>query len=34
VILSRDGTETDVPLGPKAVLAATLWDVVAARLGQ
>jgi phosphopantothenoylcysteine decarboxylase/phosphopantothenate--cysteine ligase len=34
VILSHDGTETDVPLGPKAVLAATLWDVVAARLGQ
>jgi phosphopantothenoylcysteine decarboxylase/phosphopantothenate--cysteine ligase len=34
VILSSDGTETDVPLGPKAVLAATLWDVVASRLGQ
>jgi phosphopantothenoylcysteine decarboxylase / phosphopantothenate---cysteine ligase len=34
VILDRDGTETEVPLGPKAVLAATVWDVVAARLGH
>jgi phosphopantothenoylcysteine decarboxylase / phosphopantothenate---cysteine ligase len=34
VVLSRDGTETDVPLGPKAVLAATVWDVVARRLGE
>ncbi|HEX2307658.1 MAG TPA: bifunctional phosphopantothenoylcysteine decarboxylase/phosphopantothenate--cysteine ligase CoaBC [Jatrophihabitantaceae bacterium] len=34
VILSSDGTETDVPLGPKVVLAVTLWDVVASRLGQ
>jgi phosphopantothenoylcysteine decarboxylase / phosphopantothenate---cysteine ligase len=34
VILGSDGTETDVPLGPKAVLAATVWDVVAPRLGQ
>jgi phosphopantothenoylcysteine decarboxylase/phosphopantothenate--cysteine ligase len=34
VILGSDGTETDVPLGPKAVLAATVWDVVAARLGR
>jgi phosphopantothenoylcysteine decarboxylase/phosphopantothenate--cysteine ligase len=34
VILGRDGTETEVPLGPKAVLAATVWDVVAARLGH
>jgi phosphopantothenoylcysteine decarboxylase / phosphopantothenate---cysteine ligase len=34
VILGRDGTETAVPLGPKAVLAATVWDVAVARLGQ
>ena len=34
VILSRDGAETEVPLGPKAVLAATVWDVVATRFGQ
>ena len=34
VILGADGTETDVPLGPKAVLAATVWDVVASRLEQ
>jgi phosphopantothenoylcysteine decarboxylase/phosphopantothenate--cysteine ligase len=34
VILGSDGTETEVPLGPKAVLAATVWDVVAPRLGQ
>ena len=34
VILGSDGTETEVPLGPKAVLAATVWDVVAPRLGE
>jgi len=32
VILADDGTETEVPLGPKAVLAAAVWDAVAARL--
>ena len=26
VILGRDGTEVDVPSGPKAVLAAAVWD--------
>jgi phosphopantothenoylcysteine decarboxylase/phosphopantothenate--cysteine ligase len=33
VILGADGSETEVPLGPKAVLAAALCDAVAARLG-
>ncbi len=28
VILGADGTETAVPLGPKSVLAAALWDSV------
>jgi hypothetical protein len=32
VILSADGTETVVEFGPKSVLAAALWDAVAARL--
>jgi phosphopantothenoylcysteine decarboxylase / phosphopantothenate---cysteine ligase len=32
VILGADGSETAVELGPKAVLAAALWDAVAARL--
>jgi phosphopantothenoylcysteine decarboxylase/phosphopantothenate--cysteine ligase len=32
VILGRDGTETEVPLGPKAVLAAAVCDAVAARI--
>jgi phosphopantothenoylcysteine decarboxylase / phosphopantothenate---cysteine ligase len=32
VILGTDGTETEVPLGPKAVLAAAVCDAVAARL--
>ena len=31
VILGTDGTEHLVPLGPKAVLASVVWDVVAAR---
>jgi phosphopantothenoylcysteine decarboxylase / phosphopantothenate---cysteine ligase len=31
VILGADGTETVVVLGPKAVLAAALWDAVASR---
>jgi phosphopantothenoylcysteine decarboxylase/phosphopantothenate--cysteine ligase len=30
VILAADGTETDIPLGPKAVLAAALCDAIAA----
>jgi hypothetical protein len=33
VILGTDGTERLVPLGPKAVLAAAVWDEVAARIG-
>jgi phosphopantothenoylcysteine decarboxylase/phosphopantothenate--cysteine ligase len=32
VILGADGSETVVDHGPKAVLAAALWDAVAARL--
>ena len=32
VILGADGTETLVERGPKAVLAAAVWDAVAARL--
>jgi len=32
VILGDDGSEVDVPLGPKAVLAAAVWDAVVARL--
>jgi phosphopantothenoylcysteine decarboxylase / phosphopantothenate---cysteine ligase len=32
VILGADGSETSVELGPKAVLAAALWDAVSARL--
>jgi phosphopantothenoylcysteine decarboxylase / phosphopantothenate---cysteine ligase len=32
VILGSDGSERDVPLGPKAVLAAAVWDAIAARL--
>ena len=31
VILGADGSETTVPLGPKALLAAAVWDAVAAR---
>jgi phosphopantothenoylcysteine decarboxylase/phosphopantothenate--cysteine ligase len=34
VILGRDGTEVPVPLGPKAVLAAAVWDSVASRLSS
>ena len=33
VVLTADGSEVEVPRGPKANLAATLWDLVAARLG-
>ncbi|HJQ44638.1 MAG TPA: bifunctional phosphopantothenoylcysteine decarboxylase/phosphopantothenate--cysteine ligase CoaBC [Jatrophihabitantaceae bacterium] len=32
VILGTDGAETPVPLGPKALLAAAVWDEVARRL--
>jgi phosphopantothenoylcysteine decarboxylase/phosphopantothenate--cysteine ligase len=32
VILGADGSETEVPLGPKAVLAAAVCDAIAARL--
>jgi phosphopantothenoylcysteine decarboxylase / phosphopantothenate---cysteine ligase len=32
VVLAADGTEVEVPPGPKAALAATVWDLVAARL--
>ncbi|MBF9068717.1 bifunctional phosphopantothenoylcysteine decarboxylase/phosphopantothenate--cysteine ligase CoaBC [Streptacidiphilus fuscans] len=31
VVLGADGSETPVPYGPKAALADTLWDLVAAR---
>ncbi|MFC1407690.1 bifunctional phosphopantothenoylcysteine decarboxylase/phosphopantothenate--cysteine ligase CoaBC [Streptacidiphilus sp. N1-12] len=32
VILAADGSETEVPFGPKAALADTVWDLVATRL--
>jgi phosphopantothenoylcysteine decarboxylase/phosphopantothenate--cysteine ligase len=32
VLLAADGGEVPVPYGPKAALAAVLWDQVAARL--
>jgi phosphopantothenoylcysteine decarboxylase/phosphopantothenate--cysteine ligase len=32
VILGADGSEQEVPFGPKAVLAAAVWDAVAGRL--
>jgi phosphopantothenoylcysteine decarboxylase / phosphopantothenate---cysteine ligase len=32
VVLTADGGEVEVPTGPKAALAATVWDLVAARL--
>ncbi|MEZ0068646.1 phosphopantothenoylcysteine decarboxylase/phosphopantothenate--cysteine ligase [Streptacidiphilus sp. MAP12-20] len=31
LVLGADGSETPVPYGPKAALADTLWDLVAAR---
>jgi phosphopantothenoylcysteine decarboxylase/phosphopantothenate--cysteine ligase len=34
VILGIDGFERAVPLGPKALLAAAVWDAVAARLSR
>ena len=33
VVLTVDGAEIEVPSGPKAALAATVWDLVADRLG-
>ncbi|MGH8969924.1 MAG: bifunctional phosphopantothenoylcysteine decarboxylase/phosphopantothenate--cysteine ligase CoaBC [Actinomycetes bacterium] len=32
VVLGADGTETDVPLGPKEAVADAVWDLVADRL--
>ena len=32
VVLGADGSETEVPHGPKEALAAVVWDLVAARL--
>jgi phosphopantothenoylcysteine decarboxylase/phosphopantothenate--cysteine ligase len=32
VLLGADGSETEVPLGPKTALADRVWDLVAARL--
>ena len=32
VILGADGSSAEVPLGPKAVLAAAVWDAVSVRL--
>jgi phosphopantothenoylcysteine decarboxylase / phosphopantothenate---cysteine ligase len=32
VLLGADGTETEVPLGPKEALADRVWDLVATRL--
>jgi len=32
VVLADDGTSTEVPHGPKEVLADTIWDLVAPRL--
>ena len=32
VVLAADGVEVEVPRGPKSALAATVWDLVAARL--
>jgi phosphopantothenoylcysteine decarboxylase/phosphopantothenate--cysteine ligase len=31
-VLAADGTVTEVPRGPKEVLADVVWDLVAARL--
>ncbi len=33
VVLTADGTDVEIPPGPKASLAATVWDLVADRLG-
>ena len=32
VVLAADGTEIEVPPGPKAALAATVWNLVADRI--
>jgi phosphopantothenoylcysteine decarboxylase / phosphopantothenate---cysteine ligase len=32
VVLAADGTQTEVPRGPKEALADVIWDLVAARL--
>jgi phosphopantothenoylcysteine decarboxylase/phosphopantothenate--cysteine ligase len=32
VVLAADGEVTEVPRGPKEVLADVVWDLVAARL--
>jgi phosphopantothenoylcysteine decarboxylase/phosphopantothenate--cysteine ligase len=32
VVLTADGTEIEIPRGTKTSLAATVWDLVAARL--
>ena len=31
-MLAADGAVTEIPLGPKEVLADTVWDLVVARL--
>ena len=31
-VLGADGSETEVPRGPKAALADVVWDLVGARL--
>ncbi|HEY6749664.1 MAG TPA: bifunctional phosphopantothenoylcysteine decarboxylase/phosphopantothenate--cysteine ligase CoaBC [Mycobacteriales bacterium] len=33
VVLTADGAEIEIPPGPKAALAATVWDLVADRFG-
>ena len=32
MVLGADGSETEVPLGPKEDLADVVWDLVRARL--
>jgi phosphopantothenoylcysteine decarboxylase / phosphopantothenate---cysteine ligase len=34
VILSSDGSEVEVPFGPKTALAAALCDAIVSRLGS
>jgi phosphopantothenoylcysteine decarboxylase/phosphopantothenate--cysteine ligase len=34
VILGADGSEVPVPFGPKAALAAAVWDAVSSRFGH
>jgi phosphopantothenoylcysteine decarboxylase/phosphopantothenate--cysteine ligase len=33
LVVGADGTRTEIPRGPKEVLADTIWDLVSARLG-